>query len=36
LSLCWMCLSVSAATSNRLNPRPSRITSIARCVGPSW
>src|ERR1039458_1013676 len=34
LSRCWMCFSVSAATSDRRSPQPSRIASIARSRSP--
>src|ERR1017187_8862535 len=34
LSRCWMCLSVSEATSDRRSPQPSRMASIARSRRP--
>jgi len=34
LSLCWMCLSVSAAASDRRKPQPSRTASMARSRSP--
>jgi len=34
LSRCWMCLIVSAATSDRRSPQPNRTASIARSRSP--